>query len=260
MVAHTQRNYYLLSFEADRYHSPPPPPIMAAFVTGDEEVYTLTDNLDTHAILGGGSGSNSTAAPSRKHQLQGIFGGSKLHGLAKSHQWTKLLASATPELLYVLDEFNRTPLHYAIEQGCEEDEVLLELIRVGPWQVRVPDSEGESPVHLACDFGCSLVVAYALLEADVQHAKGRPSVLTMKNASQKTPLDLIRGHDTNKQSTETKKNRNAYGMSEFFETLSNLASSLTTLPWKYHRDDYEAVLAVFEEAAAGQTGVVGMAY
>ena len=233
---------------------------MAAFARGDEDVYTQTDNLDTYAFLGGGAGSNSTAAPSRKHRLQGIFGGSKLHGLAKSHQWTKLLASATPELLYVLDEFNRTPLHYAIEQGCEEDEVILELIRVGPWQVRVPDSGRESPVHLACDFGCSIVVAYALLEADVQHARGRPSVLTMENASQKTPLDLIRGHDTDKQSIETDKTRNANRMSIFFQTLSDFASSLTTLPWKYHRDEYQAVLAVFEEAAAGQTGVVGMAY
>ena len=202
--------------------------------------------------------------PQQQHRrkVEGKFGGSKLHQLAKSNQWSMLLASCTTDLLWVLDEHNRTILHYAFENGAESD-CILELIRLAPYQVRVADTAKETPIHMACDYGCSLIVAYALLEAEYKEGRGKQSILRQPNAQGKTPLDLIRHHDLSKTkppSELTQQQQRPTSATYIFGVFSHISKAYSILPWKYHVEEHEGVLQVFEEADRGETGMVGMAY
>jgi len=212
----------------------------------------------------------------RNQKFQGKFGGSPLHTYAKEGQWTKLLASATIDLLYILDEHHRTPLHYAIENGgccsgADHQNVVLELIRIGPpGLVRVADADAkETPMHLACDYGMGLVTAYALLDADARHARGRPSVLTLKNANGKTPMDLIRKHDlqgtssmamTTTTTTTTDGNQQQPMAMLFMGMITSVKNVFTITPWKYYAEEHPAVLQALEETARGESGVVSGVY
>ena len=167
------------------------------------------------------------------NKMEGKFGGTDLHTYAKSSSWSKLLAAANPNLLRTLNEHNRTPLHYAIENGAPTD-VLVELMRVGPHQVRIRDVQKETPMHLGCEAGMDLVTAYALLDADATAGRGRQSVLAMKNANEKTPLELIR-----------------------WAKRAKIMGRDMGVAWRYHKDEYEGVLTAVEEAASGSTGSVG---
>lgn len=173
-----------------------------------------------------------SALGSHPARFEGKFGGTDLHKYAKAGNWSKLLACAEPSLFSTLNEHHRTPLHYALEQGAPDD-VVLELIRLAPYQVRIPDDAKETPLHIGCEFGMGLIVVYSMLEADGTQARGQPSVLTLKNADGKTPLDILR---------ESKKRFR------------------TTLPWKYHADEKDGVMEILEETARGDTGLVGLAY
>ena len=78
------------------------------------------------------------AALNQQFKLDSVFGGTPLHKFAIAEDWDKLLAAGADDvdLLRTLNEHRRTPLHYAVESGASED-VILELIRLGPFQVRV---------------------------------------------------------------------------------------------------------------------------
>ena len=203
----------------------------------------------------------ATTYTSSQRRPEGKFGGSTLHKFAKERKWTLLLASANIDLLYILDEHSRTPLHYLIELGCEDDNVILELIRLAPYQVRVADTANETPVHLACDYGVGLIVAYALLEADVSQGRGRPSVLTMENSSGKTPLDLIRKHNIQSGNNDNELTTTpSTTANTLFKEFMTAVQRIGKMPWKYHAEEYTSVLEVLEETARGNTGVAGMAY
>ena len=165
--------------------------------------------------------------------MEGKFGGTDLHKYAQASEWTKLLAAANETLLKTLNEHNRTALSYAIENGAPSD-VLIELIRIGPFQVRIKDVRGDTPMHLGCEVGVDLITIYSLLDAEGK-ARGRQSVLTMKNKNGKTPVEVIRGA----------KRPKVFGKVDL------------GLSWRYHQDEYEGVLAAIEEAQSGTTGTVG---
>lgn len=164
--------------------------------------------------------------------MEGKFGGTDLHKYAKASEWTKLLAASNETQLKTLNEHNRTPLHYAIESGAPS-EILIELVRVGPFQARIRDVRGDTPLHLGCEAGMDLITTYSLLEADGK-ARGRQSVLTMKNKNGKTPVELIKGARR----------------PDFFGNDLGVT-------WHYHQGEYDGVLAAIEEAASGTTGTVG---
>ena len=164
--------------------------------------------------------------------MEGKFGGTDLHTYAKASEWSKLLAASNETLLKTLNEHNRTALHYAIENGAPS-EILIELIRVGPFQARIRDVRGDTPLHLGCEGGMDLITTYSLLDADGK-ARGRQSVLAMKNKNGKTPVELIKG---------------ARRPKVFGKELG--------LAWRYHLNEYEGVLAAIEEAVSGTTGTVG---
>lgn len=216
----------------------------------------------------------ATSSPSQSSQkLESVFGGTVLHKYARSKDWTKLLTSCRSStyagLLRTLNEHQRTPLHYAIESGAPED-VILELIRLAPFQVRVRDLSGETPLHLGCQFGIPLIVVYALLEADATTAKGSPSVLTLRNDDDMTPLDILQlPQETAHQINQTL-SWVAQQASRLFSTSSSQPPSpetsvieepdLTGVNWQYHRDQADLVLRALEEAASGKTGYVDMAF
>ena len=164
--------------------------------------------------------------------MEGKFGGTDLHTYAKASEWSKLLAASNETRLKTLNEHNRTALHYAIENGAPS-EILIELIRVGPFQARIRDVRGDTPLHLGCEGGMDLITTYSLLDADGK-ARGRQSVLAMKNKNGKTPVELIKG---------------ARRPKVFGKELG--------LAWRYHLNEYEGVLAAIEEAVSGTTGTVG---
>lgn len=125
-------------------------------------------------------------------KITSVFGGTILHKYAKNEEWSKLLAAATPDKLRVLNDYGRTPLHYAVELGAPE-ELILELIRLAPFQVRIRDSAGETPLHLGCQFGITLLSVYAILHADNNNAAaaGQPAVWALRNKDQQTPLETL---------------------------------------------------------------------
>lgn len=125
-------------------------------------------------------------------KITSVFGGTILHKYAKNEEWSMLLAAATPDKLRVLNDYGRTPLHYAVELGAPE-ELILELIRLAPFQVRVRDSAGETPLHLGCQFGISLLSVYAILHADndTNAARGQPAVWALRNNDRQTPLETL---------------------------------------------------------------------
>lgn len=166
-------------------------------------------------------------------KYEGTFGGTVLHKYAKSGGWTRLIASANSELLLKLNEHHRTPLHYAVESGAPE-EVILELIRLSPGQVRVPDTAGETPMHLGAQFGMGLLVLYGMLDADATVGRGKPALLGIQNKSGMNPVQIIRE--------------------------AGVIRRKLKIPWKHCKDDYQTVLGAMEESANGQTGVIGLAY
>ena len=184
--------------------------------------------------------------------VEAVFGGTDLHRYARQQEWAKLLAACDGHRLRILNEYNRTPLHYCIEGGAPDD-VILELVKVAPFQVRVRDASGETPLHLGCFMGMGLVVTYALLEADARSARGSKSVLTIRNKEGKTPLCIMR--NSHRASSLVR----AFVAEHFkFQALQNTVKNKR--PWKFHREEYDAVLDVLEESARGGTGVVGLAY
>lgn len=211
-----------------------------------QEMYALMANQ-------GGSSNGGSIPTRRPPKLTSQFGGSPLHALAKQQNWGRLLASASVDLLYILDEHHRTPLHYAIEYGAD-DECILALVRLAPFQVRVKDVMGhDTPIHMACDLGVGLIIMYSLLEADSQIVRRNNShkqrVLHMENALGRTPLDLIRMHDTAEDPmpenpVATWRSGGFHGV---FRAAQKMATNLVKLPWKYHKEDYGAVVDVVEE-------------
>ena len=184
------------------------------------------------------------AALNQQFKLDSVFGGTPLHKFAIAEDWDKLLAAGADDvdLLRTLNEHRRTPLHYAVESGASED-VILELIRLGPFQVRVRDVSGNTPLHVGCQFGMPLVVVYGLLEADAKNGRGRKSVLFLVNNDNMTPLQIM----------------------QLPQKASSTVGKWFNVDWKVnvwqrHRDQAEAVMQVLEESARGETGVVGLAY
>jgi hypothetical protein len=248
--------------------------------------------MDEYAPFFGLEANRSAARQSScssKPLFEGTFGGTILHTYAQQRQWERLLASATRDKLHILNEYNRTVLHYAIEQGAPED-CCLALIQLAPNQVRVQDISGDTPVHLGCEFGMSLVVTYALLEADGTIARGRQSVLLLKNAESKTPVDKVRAKMNEKESSPAAaaSSRTARGgdsnskdssrrsllfmkrLSSSFPNLKPVMEQVAAdfkeimggrpMMWKHNKDEFESVRAAVEEAVNGKTGLVGFAY
>lgn len=214
-------------------------------------------------------------------KLEAVFGGTVLHKYARAKEWDTLVSSCSyssdARLLRTLNEHQRTPLHYCVEGGAPED-ILLEMIRIAPFQVRVRDLSGETPLHLGCQFGVPLLVVYAMLEADATTAKGSPSVLTLRNHDGMTPLQILQLQQKTAQSinqtVSLAKAKHAVASRWFFSqigravdnevpppTESNDLSQLKAgMNWHFHCDQAENVLTVLEEAARGEVGYVGQAY
>lgn len=75
----------------------------------------------------------------------------------------RLLLSYKPEASGEADKCGRTPLHYALENGCSQD-IVRYLLRACPGVAQAQDDDGATPLHIACQHGHSTVVIGALLE------------------------------------------------------------------------------------------------
>ncbi|KAG7371353.1 ankyrin repeat domain protein [Nitzschia inconspicua] len=166
--------------------------------------------------------------------LDGVYGGTELHRLARRNEWTMLLASFDIEKAKILNEHYRTPLHYAIEQGTAPDEVVLELIRIAPFQIRVKDVSGSTPLHLGCQFGIGLAVVEYMLEMDDLLTSGddNKSIVTMRNNDNKIPLQIFKL--SQKMSRAVKKLLDTDWSCNF---------------WKHHREEFVPVLLTLTAAS-----------
>lgn len=174
----------------------------------------------------------------------GVFGGTRLHKLARSGQWTLLLASWDDDLAHTTNEHNRVPLHYAVESGAEDD-VITALLQVSPFQLRVRDVSGNTALHLGCQFGMSLDVLQYMLELDELYTTDSTgvSLLLPPNNDGKTPLQLL---DFSKKASRA------------LDRVFQVGGNRVTL-WKHNRTDYPAVLMQLEAATAQVAPVSGQA-
>jgi hypothetical protein len=172
-------------------------------------------------------------------RMDGVFGGTELHRLARRGEWSMLLASFDVETSKILNEHSRTPLHYAIEQGNAPDEVVLELIRIAPFQVRVKDVAGNTPLHLGCQFGMGLAVLEYILEMDdiLTGGDDNKSIVTMPNNDNNTPLQIF--------NLSRKVSR---ALKRILDTEWNCNY------WKHHREEFVPVLLTLTAATPIEEG------
>jgi hypothetical protein len=109
-----------------------------------------------------------------------IYFGDKSH--LQSVEVIKVLLDAYPVAAEVKDTWNRTPLHWALQQGASV-EVIKMLLDAYPAAAELKDTGNNTPLHLALQQGASVEVIKMMLDAC-------PAAAEVKDTGNNTPLHL----------------------------------------------------------------------
>jgi len=109
-----------------------------------------------------------------------------MHTAAKNGEFKRLLelARGNPAGLVVKNQFQQTPMHYAMRYGAPTD-IVLDLIELNHAVLTVKNDEGDLPLHSGCEFGMSITTLLAFVNM-------APATVDFVNKENRTPLEVAK--------------------------------------------------------------------